>query len=194
MTVLIATKNRNKQREIKKILAKNKHKIVYADDVNLTKDVDEIGDTFAENARIKAKAAADFTGLVAAGDDSGLSVNVLNGEPGVNSRRWQPGSDQDRCQALLKKMHGHNDRSAVFTTVICLYNPKSTQEIYFSGEIVGTITKKPQGNGGFGYDSIFVPEGMKRTFAELAISEKNRLSGRGRAFHKLYEYLESQSL
>lgn len=191
MTVLIATKNRNKQREILSILEKSKHRIIFPDAVQFVEEVEETGTTFAENALLKAETFAVKTKVLTAADDSGLVVFTLDGKPGVNSKRWIEGSDEDRCGALLEKLKNQKNRTASFVTTICLFDPETREEQYFTGTLEGKISDQEKGSKGFGYDPIFIPSGNNRTLAELTSEEKNELSHRGQAFRKLNKYLES---
>ncbi|NCN24288.1 MAG: non-canonical purine NTP pyrophosphatase, RdgB/HAM1 family [Candidatus Pacebacteria bacterium CG10_big_fil_rev_8_21_14_0_10_42_12] len=194
MTVLIATKNRNKQREIVRILEKSKHRIIFPEAIEFVGDVEETGATFAENALLKAKAFAEKAKTITAADDSGLVVSALDGNPGVNSKRWVKGSDEDRCTAILDKLKNQKNRAASFVTTICLFDPETEEEKYFTGTLNGEISSQRKGSNGFGYDPIFIPTESDQTLAELTPEEKNKLSHRGQAFRKLNKYLESLTI
>ena len=147
-------------------------------------DVEETGSTFEENALIKARAACAATGLPAMGEDSGLAVDALGGEPGIHSARWAPGSDSDRMHALLKRMEGvpAGQRSGRYVSCIAMVTPDG-REAVVRGELDAVIGFAPCGEGGFGYDPIFVlPDG--RSVAELSMEEKNAISHRARSLAK----------
>ena len=149
-------------------------------------DVDETGATFAENALLKARAAA-ATGAWGLGDDSGLAVCALDGEPGVRSARWAGPSDADRNAALLARLEGVADRRAAFVCALAAVAPDGL-EIVVEGRLEGAIGLQPVGDGGFGYDPIFLlPDG--RALAELTRDQKNAISHRGEAARALREQL-----
>ena len=153
----------------------------------------EDGDSFEANARIKARAAFEYTGLPAIADDSGLVVDALNGAPGVRSARYCPGSDADRNAFLLEHLAGVDDceRQARFVCAICCVLPDG-QEITVRGECEGEILDEPHGTGGFGYDPLFYSKDLQMTFAEADAESKNRVSHRARAIQLLLEKLESE--
>src|SRR5690606_12761771 len=122
-------------------------------------------------------------------DDSGLTVDALHGKPGVHSNRWHPGTDEERNTALLTELKNEKNRSAMFVTVACFLRTPDATPVYFRGEIKGQISKEPSGSAGFGYDPIFIPEGYDKSFAELGMEIKNKLSHRARAYIKFKEYL-----
>ncbi len=200
MELLFATQNQGKIAEINSILSNLDLDVLsipeansYTDSNLLELDVAETGSTFRENALLKAESYARLSGLLTAADDSGLQVKKIEGFPGVNSARWLEGTDQERNQALLIKMAAQlqpADRQAEFTTVICLYNPQNKEHQFFRGSIQGRLAKETQGEAGFGYDPIFIPEGHDKTFAQLGIEVKNKLSHRRRALEKLKQYLQ----
>src|SRR5262249_20294759 len=145
-------------------------------------DVPEHGATFAENALTKARAAHERAGadVLGLGDDSGLEVAVLGGEPGVRSARWAGPDDAGRNRALLERMAGAPDRRAAFVCALAAVLPDG-RELVVEGRLEGTIADAPVGDAGFGYDPLFVPEGESRTLAELGQERKNELSHRARA-------------
>ena len=145
---------------------------------------EETGATFEENALIKAKSAADFTGLPAIADDSGLCVDALGGAPGIYSARFSGGDDADNRALLLKKLQDADDRRARFECAVCLYLPGG-QTIFGHGATYGQITKEERGERGFGYDSLFLSDDLKKTFAEATEDEKNAVSHRFRALQDL---------
>ncbi len=160
-------------------------------------EIVEDGQTYLENALKKARAVAEFTGEPALADDSGLEVDALHGAPGVYSARYagNGASDEDNLQKLLSDLKDvpRNKRGAAFHCVLVFYRPAGFSEV-FTGRWEGRINDVPQGNGGFGYDPVFVlPEGG-RTAAQLSAEEKNRLSHRGQALSKFKEWLQHKEL
>ncbi len=156
-------------------------------------DVDETGDTLEDNARLKAQALVDATGVAAVADDTGLEVDALGGAPGVRTARFagEHATYADNVDALLRALDGVPDerRGASFRTVCLVLHPGG-QEVLAEGAVRGRITTARRGGGGFGYDPVFVPdEGDGRTFAEMAPAEKHALSHRGRALRALAEAL-----
>ncbi len=153
-------------------------------------DVPETGATFADNALLKARAIAAFTGLAAVADDSGLCCDALNGMPGVLSARWSGahGDDATNLRLVLDQLGDVPDerRGACFRCVAALaLPPPSGQEHISAGELRGRLIREPRGSNGFGYDPIFVPDGETRTTAEMTPAEKDAISHRGRAFRGL---------
>lgn len=165
-------------------------------ELGLTLDVEESGKDFAENAAIKAQAFAKAGGLPALADDSGLEVDALDGAPGLYSNRFFPGADTDakRRAALLARLAGlPRPWTARFRSTVCLAFPDGSQHLA-EGECRGEIVLEERGEGGFGYDRIFLVEGEGRTMAELRMAEKNQLSHRARAMTKMKEILRTQPL
>jgi XTP/dITP diphosphohydrolase len=191
--LLVGTSNLGKQKEINTLLASVGYELVFPQDLPATQDleVDETGETFAENALLKARAYAEKSGLLAVADDSGLLVHALDNFPGVRSGRWLQGTGKDRAQGVLNKLGKELDRSASFVTIACLYNPDTQEAEYFEGKIVGTLTTQLRGSAGFDYDLIFVPEGYSKTYAELGVAAKNKFSHRAIAFEKLKTFLHA---
>jgi XTP/dITP diphosphohydrolase len=185
--LVLASKNPGKLRELQALLAGSGIEVVGLDPSS--PDVDETGTTFEENALIKARAACAATGLPALGEDSGIAVDALGGEPGVHSARWVPGSDLDRLNALLKRMEPIPDgeRSGRYVSTIAIVTPDGREQVV-RGELEGTIAREPHGTGGFGYDPIFVLENGKTT-AEITMEEKNAISHRSRALAKVMKLL-----
>ncbi|MGQ0521362.1 MAG: RdgB/HAM1 family non-canonical purine NTP pyrophosphatase [Actinomycetota bacterium] len=157
-------------------------------------DVDETGETLEDNARLKAAAIVDATGEPAVADDTGLEVAALDGAPGVYSSRYAgPGATYaDNVAALLRALAGASDRSARFRTVALARFPDG-REMVAEGVVAGRIALAPSGDGGFGYDPVFVPEGHDRTFAQMSTEEKNAVSHRGRAFRALAAVLAGEA-
>ncbi len=158
-------------------------------------EVEEAGDTLEENARIKARALVEATGRPAIADDTGLEVATLAGRPGVYSSRYagEGASYADNVAKLLAEMAGQTERSARVRTVALVLWPDG-RELVAEGQVSGRICEEARGSDGFGYDPVFVPDGESRTFAEMALEEKNSVSHRGRAFRALAEKLRSSLL
>lgn len=192
-TVVLATHNPGKVRELRKILAEvlQPEQVVSAGEFDIP-DVQETGVTFAENALLKARFVAHNTGLVALADDSGISVDVLGGAPGVFSARWagRHGDDQANLELLLAQLVDvpQDKRQAAFVCAAALATP-SGWEVVEHGYLKGHLSTQPQGDGGFGYDPIFKPLGEDRTAAQMSLAEKNVISHRGRAFRELIPHL-----
>ena len=156
-------------------------------------EVVEDGDTLAANACLKAIAICRATGVAAIADDTGLEVRALGGAPGVHSARYagENASYEDNVERLLADLVGVADRSAQFRTVAMVVSPDGS-EIAAEGITAGRIVTKPRGDFGFGYDPVFIPDdGDGRTFAEMSLAEKNRLSHRGRAFRALVAAIDT---
>ena len=190
LTCVLATANPDKAMEITAIL-EARGQVALLPRPQEIGEVDETGDTLLENARLKALALCEATGLPALADDTGLEVDALAGAPGVYSARYA-GDDvtyEDNWRKLLVELGTAADRRARFTTVAYLAFPDGT-EVHATGEVLGVITHQPAGDGGFGYDPVFAPlEGDGRTFTEMEAAEKHAISHRGRAFRALAERL-----
>ena len=189
-TVLVSTRNAHKLDEIRQILGPA-FQLIDLSCVPALGEVEETGETFEENAALKALAAsAHFEGWVLA-DDSGLEVDALDGAPGVRSARFSGANATDASNRalLLEKLVGTspNQRAARFRCVIALARGGKILA-HFSGSVEGTIISSEKGAGGFGYDPLFVPEGYRETFAELTAETKNRLSHRGRALAAMKDW------
>lgn len=182
--LLIATNNPGKFREFQQLLESCGWELVAPADLGIDIDVEESGQTYAENARIKATAYAKASGLVALADDSGIEVDALDGRPGVQSARYGgPGlSDAERVQLLLRELADVPDdrRTARFRAVIAIATPDGEVR-YAEGVVEGQIGREPRGENGFGYDPVFVLPDRGLTTAQLSPEEKNRISHRGRA-------------
>jgi XTP/dITP diphosphohydrolase len=192
--VVLATRNAGKIAELDRILAAvgTGIDIVGLDEFPDAPDVPETGLTFADNALLKARAIAAYTGLPAVADDSGLAVDALHGMPGVLSARWagKHGDDHANLELLLGQLGDVHERGAAFICVAALVIPDRTaggpgQELTTTGVLAGTLIRAPRGTNGFGYDPIFVPEGLTATTAELPPAEKDAISHRGRAFRSM---------
>ncbi len=185
--LVIASHNPGKVREIRDLLATFGTDVVCAADLGLP-EPEETGTTFAANAELKARAAAEASGLAALADDSGLLVAALNGRPGIRSARWA-GPDKDFQVAMRKveeALPGKDDRGAAFTCALALAWPDGHLET-FEGHVHGRLVWPPRGDKGFGYDPIFVPDGYRSTFGEMDPAEKHRISHRADAFRKLVD-------
>jgi XTP/dITP diphosphohydrolase len=186
--LVVATHNPGKARELAEIL-ENRFPLVTAGELGLA-EPDETETSFAGNALLKARAAAEASGLVALADDSGLSVAVLDGAPGIHSARWA-GPARDFTLAMAKvearieeEEAGAGDLAAWFTCALAVAWPGGPA-VVVEGRVDGTLTFPPRGDRGFGYDPIFVPEGGTQTFGEMDPAAKEAMSHRARAFAKL---------
>ncbi|MBR3938466.1 MAG: non-canonical purine NTP diphosphatase [Bacteroidales bacterium] len=190
-TLIFASNNKHKLEEIRNLL-EGIVKIKSLKEIGLEGDIPETADTLEGNATQKAEWVYSRTGMDCFADDTGLEVEALNGEPGVYSARYagENCSFADNVNKLLKALEGHSNRNARFRTAICLI--ENGEKKYFEGIVNGTITTFEAGNEGFGYDPIFLPEGHNKTFAEMPLDIKNKISHRGRAIQKLVEYLKSK--
>ncbi len=183
--LVLASHNAGKVREIDALLSPFGVEVVSAGNLGLPEPVED-GSTFEANALIKAHAAAEATDLPALADDSGLAVEALGGEPGIYSARWA-GPDKDFMAAMKRveqALEGKDGRRAHFACVLALAWPDGHAET-FSGRIDGTLVWPPRGERGFGYDPMFVPEGLEITFGEMEPARKHAISHRADAFKKL---------
>jgi XTP/dITP diphosphohydrolase len=180
--LLIATTSAGKLREWQALLADLPLELLSLADVGIDFDVDETGATFTDNAVLKAEAYGRASGLLTLAEDSGLCVSALGGKPGVHSARWE-GDDYGHKNALLiKLLEGKvgQQRACRYACVVVLRLP-SGQSWHVRGEVRGQIATTPAGSGGFGYDPVFYIPRLKRTLAQVAVDEKDRISHRGRA-------------
>ena len=195
LQLLAATTNKNKIREFQEMFAEitDKIKIVSPDIMGGLPEIIEDGTTFEENSAIKAKEASRYADMSAFADDSGLEVDALNGEPGINSARYAgpDATDADRIAKLLKNMEGKTNRKARFVCVISLAY-RGNLAAQFRGEVEGTIIDAPRGENGFGYDPVFVPDGYDKTFAELGPEVKDAISHRGKAFAMAANFVKEE--
>ena len=182
--LVIATKNQGKLKEFKEILG-DYFDVVAAADVGYNDDVEETGTTFEENSYIKAKAIYDFCHLPSLADDSGLMVDALNGEPGINSARYAGGHGDDKANytLLLNKLEGVTDRRARFVTALTLILDNDV--IVTHGQTLGEILHAPVGEFGFGYDPVFFSYDLQKSFGVATAEEKNSVSHRKRAIDAL---------
>ncbi len=189
MELVFATHNPNKIKEVRLLLPAH-IRLHTLESLGCYTDIPETGATLEENARLKADYVAGRYGLPCFADDTGLLVNALHGAPGVHSARYAGGqkSAGDNMDKLLRELENTHDREARFETVIALVQDGDTR--FFKGEVRGTITREKSGQGGFGYDPVFMPDGYDRTFAALPLEVKNRISHRARALQELIAYLQ----
>ena len=190
LKLVFATNNRHKLEEVSNKIS-NHFELLTLNDIGCTEDIEETGSTFEENAAIKSKYVYDKYHLNCFGDDSGLVIDALNGEPGVYSARYagEHGNHAANIKKVLTKLEGVENRKARFVTVISLI--WEGREHVFEGIVEGTIRRETTGNGGFGYDPIFQPDGYNITFAEMSMDEKNKISHRARATEKLILFLKT---
>lgn len=185
--IVAATGNKNKLREFHEILSD--WKIISAAEAGFFEDVEETGETFADNSALKAEAVCKATGLPALADDSGLCVEALGGAPGVYSARYSGGGDGENRKLLLKNLEGKADRSAYFICAITLCFPDG-RVLTAEGKTCGRILTEETGSNGFGYDCLFYSDELKKSFGVATEEEKNGVSHRGRALGKLKEMLQ----
>jgi XTP/dITP diphosphohydrolase len=193
-SLVLASGNPGKHAEIQALLAPFGTRVVTQAELGLT-EAEEPHDSFLENALAKARHACIATRLPALADDSGLCVDALGGAPGVHSARYagEPRSDLRNNQKLLAEMFAHENRAAHYECVLVLLRgPGDTRPLIAQAQWRGEIARAPRGGGGFGYDPLFLPEGLDRTAAELEPEEKNRISHRGRALAQLLELLKRE--
>ena len=192
MEIVFATNNQNKTEEIRNILG-DSFTLLSLQDLNIKEDIPENELTLEGNAMHKARVVYKMLKMNVFADDTGLEIEALNGLPGVNSARFA-GKNKDsdaNIDKALALMGSSKNRNARFRTVIALI--LDGKEYSFDGVVNGHIINEKRGKLGFGYDPVFVPEGMSRTFAEMPLSEKNKISHRARAFEKLREFLIGHS-
>lgn len=200
MKLLFATANKNKLREAAEILG-DMVQVISPSELNINADVEETGETLQDNSILKARTLYDLSGLDCFADDTGLEVEVLNGAPGVMTARYAacfpggalPHDSEANMNRLLEELSEYStpeSRRARFRTVITLIY--EGRQYCFEGIVSGTIARGKAGNGGFGYDPIFIPDGFGgRTMAEISEDEKNAISHRGRALRAMAEFLST---
>ena len=188
MKLIIASNNKHKIYEIKKILGNKFDEILSISEAGISHETVEDGTTFMENAIKKAKEIAEISGAYALADDSGICCDALGGAPGIYSARFSGGDDEDNNAYLLKMLEDKEDKSAHYTCAIALCSP--TGELTLAeGYMYGRITEDRRGERGFGYDPLFIPVGETRTVAEMSDEEKNSISHRANALKLLFEKL-----
>lgn len=186
--LVVATRNPGKTAEIRELLKGFPISVKNLGDFGPIPEVVEDGDTYDENAYKKASFTAKMLGFPALADDSGLSVDVLDGRPGVYSARYagENATDADRCRKLLEEMKGRENRGARFECVISIAVP-SGPALTYEARCEGVIAEAPSGENGFGYDPVFYYPPLEKTFAQLTQAEKNRVSHRGKALREVKE-------
>ncbi|MEK6492653.1 non-canonical purine NTP diphosphatase [Myroides odoratimimus] len=192
MKLVFASNNKNKIKEIKNQLP-DTIEILSLEDIGCNIDIPETADTIEGNAKLKADFVKRHYGYDCFADDSGLEVDALNGAPGVYSARYagEQKNDNDNIDKLLQVLQKEDNRKANFKTVICLN--LHTETYYFTGIIDGQLLRERQGTEGFGYDPIFVADGMEKSFAEIDMDAKNAISHRGKAVRQLVDFLSKKS-
>lgn len=189
--IVFATNNKNKLREIRDIVG-SKYNILSLSDINCHDDIPETADTIEGNALLKARFVKEKYGYDCFADDTGLEVEALDNRPGVYSARFagEDCNSENNINKLLSELEGIENRKARFRTVIALIKGETEEE--FEGVIYGNISHERHGEGGFGYDKVFVPENYEKTFAEMLPKEKNSISHRAKATRLLIEYLNKE--
>ena len=188
--LILASNNAHKVEEIKSIL--DDYKILTLKDIGYYEDIIEDGTTFEENALIKARTIAKYSGKAVIADDSGLSVALLDGRPGVYSARYsEEKTDEKNIEKVLEELNGEKSK-AKFVSVIALVRPDGS-EITFRGECHGEIIFEKRGSNGFGYDPIFYVPSLEKTFAELTPEQKNSISHRKESLEKFSKYLKEEN-
>ena len=189
--IVFATNNKNKLREIRDIVG-SKYNILSLSDINCHEDIPETADTIEGNALLKARFVKEKYGYDCFADDTGLEVEALDNRPGVYSARFagEDCNSKNNIHKLLSELKGIENRKARFRTVIALIKGEIEEE--FEGVIYGNISHERHGEGGFGYDKVFVPENYEKTFAEMLPEEKNSISHRAKATRLLIEYLNKE--
>lgn len=193
MRICFASHNQNKISEINRLVPDG-IEVFGLNDLEITEEIPETGDSFEENSAMKASYVFERFNVPVFADDSGLCVRSLNGDPGVYSARYagDKKDDKENIQLLLKNLDPTKDRFAEFKTIITFIDSLGAKH-QFAGSIAGEITLEEKGINGFGYDPIFIPSGYKETFAELGSEVKNKISHRAIAVNKLITYLSSLS-
>jgi XTP/dITP diphosphohydrolase len=191
MTLVFATNNENKVKEIRSVLG-DSFSIITLQEAGIDIDIPEPHDTLEENAREKSTVIFDMTGKDCFSEDTGLEIDALDGAPGVLSARYagEQKLSEDNIAKVLKEMNGQENRKAHFRTVISLI--LGGQEYQFTGVCPGSILTESRGGKGFGYDPIFVPDGSDLTFAEMDMAGKNKFSHRAKAFQQLVTFLKAE--
>jgi XTP/dITP diphosphohydrolase len=192
-SLYLATQNAHKVEELSALLG-DFFQIRSISDLHISEEIPETGQTLAENSMQKARYVAERFGVTCLADDSGLEVRALNGAPGVFSARYagEPKNDQSNCVKLLSEMRDKKDRQARFVTVLTFH--ENGQFVQFEGEIIGEITHEARGQQGFGYDPLFLPFGQTRTFAEMSLTEKNKIAHRALALEKFKLFVDESLL
>lgn len=192
-TLLIGSRNEGKQEEIRNHFEDVFQEIETPQELDVDLDPEETGDSFRENARMKARSYHEETGLVSLSDDSGLCVPALGGDPGIHSARYagEDATDAQNNHKLMTEMENvpMEGRTARFVCVMVL-TWSDGMDLVSTGECQGYITAEPRGSGGFGYDPLFLPEGRDQTFAQMSKEQKNQISHRARAIRNMKEFFD----
>lgn len=191
MRIVFASGNRGKYREMKAQLEPIGVELLFGGDMEGPHEIEENGETYADNALIKARAWAEATGLPALADDSGLEAEALDGLPGVHSARIVEGSDADRTRWLLGELADKEDMRGRFACAIAVVMPGGREPLVVTRYCPGVIIREPRGESGFGYDPVFIPDGFDKTFAELGDETKNKISHRALAVKGIAEMLRA---
>ena len=201
MKLVFASNNTHKLEEVRQILPAHVE-VISLKELEFFQEIEETGETLEANSSLKAQVVWEWVcenglsdridGVFA--DDTGLEIAALGGAPGVRTARWagDEACDVNNRQKALRELQGQEDRSARFRTVVSLITASEEQQV--EGVVHGRIALQEEGDGGFGYDPIFVPEGYEKTFASLSAEEKNAISHRGRAMEKLCNILEDKNI
>ena len=189
--LVFATSNKGKYDEVKKLMPRNIN-LLSLNDLNFIGDIQETGKTLKQNAKIKSDFIFNKFGINCFADDSGLEIDSLNGMPGIYSARFagKTCNSNDNIEKVWKLLTGHKNTDAKFKSILSLNIDGKT--FFFKGKIDGKIIFNKRGTNGFGYDSIFIPNGYNKTFAELNSVEKNEISHRSEAFKRLIIFLDKQ--
>lgn len=189
-TIIIATKNRGKAREYRKMFKTKGIDVKTLNNFSNPPVIKETGHTFAENAMIKARAVVKWLGIPSLADDSGLEVHSINNEPGIYSARYAGDHDDEaNKKKLLSRLNGHRDRSATFVTCLVLLKPNG-KKLIVDGKLNGEILKQPRGYNGFGYDPLFYVPDKHLTLAQMTMAQKDAISHRGIATRKMLKYFD----
>jgi XTP/dITP diphosphohydrolase len=188
--LVIASNNKGKIREITQMI--DNISLLSLNDIGFTDEIPEPYHTFEENALAKANTVYTFCGKNTFADDSGICANALNGAPGVFSARYSgdDATDESNLQKLADALKNHTDKSGYYKAVICLI--WNGEPYFFEGICEGELLSEPRGDGGFGYDPIFIPSGYDKTFAELPADIKHAISHRGKAIRKMVAFVKEQ--
>ena len=189
--LVFATSNKGKYNEVKKMMPRNIN-LLSLNDLNFTDDIQETGKTLKQNAKIKSDFIFNNFGINCFADDSGLEIDSLNGMPGIYSARFagKTCNSNDNIEKVWKLLTGYKNTDAKFKSILSLNIDGKT--FFFEGKINGKIIFNKRGTNGFGYDSIFIPNGYNKTFAELNSVEKNEISHRSKALKRLIIFLDKQ--
>lgn len=190
MDIIFASTNKGKIREFKEILAPYGINVISLTDIGFNEDIVEDGNTFLENAIIKAKTISKKYNKIAMSDDSGICVEALNGAPGIHSARYSPNrDDKENNKLLLKNLGDNKNRRAYYECDIVIYFP--TDKYYsYVGKCYGNIAYKEEGDRGFGYDPLFIPDGFDISFGLIPAEEKNKISHRGIAIREMLKDID----